>query len=210
MGHREPEIDILGRCWGLGDQDALLAVHAILSQRPQVPRIYVPRDGFFTDEMVQCCLLSSLEDWNAKTWASLKETDIFPHMLRELRPKQSRICREIIEAALFDLLGPGEIHYEMARFTPFTHEDCCRYIGRFPLDASHVIFRSLAARMTSRESYTNIHGDCSKIANRIEGPDAQLFILMEKIDREWQKSWKSELRYLPPQDTAFGGVDVDK
>ena len=181
----------------LDDTDALLSAHALVLKRPQVPRIYLAEGQTFSSEHAAKMLTTSMDEWNTLTGVTLKGRGIPHAVLHDMRGRKADDLLAVIEKTLGEINSHGQIHYEMSRFTPFTNEDCTSIIESFEENIDEKLLIVLAKRTKSKYQAIARFGDLGRIKDRVDGLNAYQSVLMEKINRQWQKSWKSENCYLP-------------
>lgn len=187
-------------------ESALMCIHAVLSQRENVPRIYlvelksinpVEKQAFIWNS-ISSCLLSdhkAIYDW---TLSSLKLLHISAKEIQNLSNDDKVRCLNLIEEHLESNLGAGRIYYEMSRFTPFHDDDISQIL--IEANAPTTIWQATLYRRLRERTLTKIqyHHKYINLLQKINlRCDWDMFhkVYKFKLEQVWQNSWLNLEKY---------------
>ena len=176
---------------------ACLAAHACLLNRENIPRHFLKSEQDATHrewaDTTNACLHSNHTETSQATIAITRSLGITQEC--RFATRAERVAAIItIEEIVFDGWGLGHIHYEMARFTPFTTEDISLFFDHgqdgWSTDA-HYLLDCLRLRSTHKARILSEYK--SLLTDHDRSSYAKAY--RKKIDTEWQKFWLSSTCY---------------
>lgn len=186
----------------------LINVHSMCLNRECVPRVFIQEPIQFDNGTLKLCLASNTEEFAASSNKTLHDFEFKRSDFLDKNDLEKTIIVEYVFQRIQDLFGWGIIHYEMARFTPFTKESCENYISHFVGEIDLQLTKSLANRLKSMEAYTSKYPHFYKYSTtRPHLIDMLSSVMINKINTEWQKTWLVESRYIDVDShDIIGGV----
>lgn len=176
--------------------DELISVHSACLNREFVPRIFIPEPTTFNNQVIQTCLTSSPGEVKQNTVIQLQSIELSDSDFSDKNDFERSVLAEQVLQRIYDGFGPGFIHYEMARFTPFTIEACESHISRFVGEIDLGLTKSIASRLKSMTGYMSKYPTFYKYSTtRPHLLDMLSLVMINKINIEWQKTWLLESRY---------------
>lgn len=192
-------------------ETALMCVHAALSHRENIPRIYLvelksinpsEKQAFIWDS-ISSCLLSdhkAIHDW---TVSSLKLLHISIKEIHKLSSSEKARCLNLIEEHLESNLGAGKIYYEMSRFTPFYDDDISKIL--IEADAPTTIWQATLYSRLRERTLTKIqyHHRYINLLHKVNlRCDWDVFhsVYKFKLEQVWQNSWLNLEKYQVDPD----------
>lgn len=181
-------------------ESALMCIHAALSQRENIPRIYVPFSKLVDSEEKQAwiwnsvvaCLFSDHKAIYNWTVASLKLLHISNKEIVNLSNDDRLKSLNIVEENLENSIGCGKIYYEMSRFTPFCDDDIYKLlrensnpVASWQSSLLHRLKKRAIDKDKCRHKYSNI------LQNMNLRCDCDMFhnVYKFKLEQVWQSSW---------------------
>jgi len=188
-----------------------MCVHAALSHRENIPRIYLvelksinpsEKQAFIWDS-ISSCLLSdhkAIHDW---TVSSLKLLHISIKEIHKLSSSEKARCLNLIEEHLESNLGAGKIYYEMSRFTPFYDDDISKIL--IEADAPTTIWQATLYSRLRERTLTKIqyHHRYINLLHKVNlRCDWDVFhsVYKFKLEQVWQNSWLNLEKYQVDPD----------
>jgi hypothetical protein len=187
----------------LSKEAALMCVHAVLTHRENVPRIYL-LDNIENDNQnlvwssISSCLLSDEKVIFNWTMASLKLLHISSNELSHISYDERQNCILMIEENLESCLGSGYLYYEMSRFTPFTDDDISKLLSNIesPTETwQSILYRRLRERMFAKIQYHQKHAHVLLKLNLTGEWDMFHTVYKFKLEQAWQQSWLNSKQY---------------
>lgn len=182
-------------------ESALMCIHATLSQRENIPRIYIPlsmpvdseeKQTWIWDSVVACLFSDHKAIYNW-TVASLKLLHISNKEIIYLSNDERLKSLNLIEENLENNIGCGKIYYETSRFTPFCDDDIYEILLLEESTPMTIWQSSLFQRLKERaiDKIKCHHKHANLLQNMNLRCDCDMFhnVYKFKLEQVWQSSW---------------------
>ena len=187
------------------DFETLLAIHAILRKRATIPRLFLSNDILYHMtpgtllRTAAPCLTHSIESIELATCRLATEAGICPLLIDRLDQRAQTNLTKAIEDLIESRCGPGVLHYEYARFTPFTREDIAARLLQYEnwRDEENLLVQHLIARTTQKVQCIQ---EYMRLATERQMSETFDSVYKAKVDTLWQNTWLSHTRYIVPSN----------
>ena len=180
-----------------------LCIHAALKNRLEIPRVYLPAQS---SEALKKCILANIAETRKSTIGFLGEAGLAVSWFRSLSPHETSSAIVLIEGIIADFYGEGDVHYEVARFTPFSEED----VATMPLIRmdDHLTLK-LNQRSLSKTHFIQKFKEFTK-TSRANCTPIFSAVVRDKANQRWQDCWMSENAYadVTRQERIIGKLGI--
>ena len=192
---------------------ACLAAHASLMDRENVPRHYIKLNDDMTrrkwSNVITSCLRTNSREIYQATVTLVRGLGITKDC-REVTHTEKLASLSAIEDIILDGWGVGKIHYEMARFTPFTSEDIGLLLDpkQTPWSAEICfLFKRLKLRAEHQERFCAENSEIDHENSHCTY--AQVY--RQKLELDWQNFWLSNANYIDDsEDRLISAITILK